>query len=179
MAPVEIRGELDFVDGDEIHREVAGHGLDGGDPVARVARLDLLLACDERHSPHARLLDDLVIDLARQQPQGQADDAAGILQHALDGDVGLAGIGRPQHGRHAPATLRRVQGGRRESEIHAWRPLRLIACNTPLVCPIWHSSSSLRSHFERDGNESRPNRRLCASLDLFTARSGMNEPQHS
>ena len=34
---VEIGGELDFVDGDEGDVEIARHGLDGGDPVARVA----------------------------------------------------------------------------------------------------------------------------------------------
>ena len=120
MAPVEVGGELDFIYGDEIHREIPGHGLDGGDPVAGVARLDLFLASDERHRAHARLLDHLVIDLARQQPQGQADDPAGILQHALDGDVGLAGVGGPQYGGDAAAALAGLQGpGGLESEIHA------------------------------------------------------------
>ena len=42
--------------------------------------------------PHA------VIDLARQQPQRQADHAGAMGQHALDGEMGLAGIGGAENG---------------------------------------------------------------------------------
>ena len=47
MAAVEIAGELDLVHGHEGEIEIARHRLDGGDPVARPVRLDLLLAGDE------------------------------------------------------------------------------------------------------------------------------------
>ena len=40
------------------------------------------------------------IDLARQQPQRQADDAALMRHHALDGEMRLAGVGRTEHRRH-------------------------------------------------------------------------------
>ena len=48
VAAVEVGGELDLVDRDEGEVEVARHRLDGRDPVARLVRLDLLLAGDER-----------------------------------------------------------------------------------------------------------------------------------
>ena len=49
--------------------------------------------------------DDLVVDLARKQPQRQADDADIMREHALDGEMGLAGIGRAEHGGDAAAAL--------------------------------------------------------------------------
>ena len=42
--------------------------------------------------------DDAVIDLARQEPERQPDDAAGVTEHALDREVRLAGVGRPEDG---------------------------------------------------------------------------------
>ena len=84
MPAFEIGRDLDLVDGEERHVEIARHGLDGGDPVARMFRLDLLLAGDQRHRIQPRAIDDLVIDLARQQPQRQADHAARMRQHPLD-----------------------------------------------------------------------------------------------
>ena len=97
VAALEIGAELHLVNGQEGNVEVARHGLDGGDPIARARRLDLLLAGDEgdRICAHTRL--DLVVDLARQEPQRQSDDAGGMTEHALDGEVRLAGIGRPEH----------------------------------------------------------------------------------
>ena len=103
MAALEIGAELDLVDRQERHVEVARHGFDGGDPEARIRRLDLLFAGDQRHRVLADAIDHLVVDLARQQPQRQPDHAAGMRQHALDGEMGLAGIGGPQHGRDAGA----------------------------------------------------------------------------
>jgi hypothetical protein len=38
---------------------------------------------------------DLVVDLAGKQPQRQADQAGLVRQHPLDGEVRLAGVGRP------------------------------------------------------------------------------------
>jgi hypothetical protein len=75
VAALEIGGELDFIDGEEGDIEVARHGLDGGDPEPRVRRLDLLLAGDERHRVGADALHRAVVDLAREQPQRQADHA--------------------------------------------------------------------------------------------------------
>src|SRR3712207_9009141 len=83
---------------------------DGGDPVARPVRLDLLLARDQGHVVVAGLLDHTVVDLAREQAQRQADHAAVVTEHALDGEVRLAGIGGAEHGRDAART--RLRGER-------------------------------------------------------------------
>ena len=40
--------------------------------------------------------DDSVVDLASQQPEGEANDAGTVPAHPLDRQVGLAGIGRSQ-----------------------------------------------------------------------------------
>ena len=42
-------------------------------------------------------IDDLVVDLARQQPQRQADDPGGMRKHPLDRKMGLAGVGGAEH----------------------------------------------------------------------------------
>ena len=103
VAALAVGGKLDFVDGDEIRLEVERHRLDGADIEARRGRLDLLFAGDQRDLGGADARDDLVVDLARQQPQRQADDADVMREHALDGEMGLAGIGRPEHGGDAAA----------------------------------------------------------------------------
>ena len=98
VAALEIGAELDFVDGEEGHVDVGGHRLDGAHPVARLGGNDLFLAGHQRHGGIARAQPHPVIDLAGQQPQRQADHAAAMAQHALDGEMGLAGVGRAQHG---------------------------------------------------------------------------------
>ena len=103
MPALEIAGELDLVDGDEGRVGLARHRLDRADEVARRAGDDLLFAGDQRDLACADLLADALIDLARQQPQRQADDAAFVREHALDGEMGLAGIGRPEYGRDVAA----------------------------------------------------------------------------
>jgi len=60
--------------------------------------LDLFLAGDQRDRIRACAIGDLVVDLARQQTQRQADHAGGMRQHPLDREMGLAGVGRPEHG---------------------------------------------------------------------------------
>ena len=113
MAAFEIGSHLDLVDGEERRVEVARHRLDGGDPEPRIRRLDLFLAGDQRHFVGADPLHGAVIDLARQQPQRQADDARGMRQHALDGEMGFARIGRPQHGSDAGTSGTKITVGRR------------------------------------------------------------------
>ncbi len=72
MAALEIGAELHLVDGDKGDVEVARHRLDGGDPEARIRRLDLLLAGDERDVLGAHPLHAFVVDLARQQAAAAA-----------------------------------------------------------------------------------------------------------
>ncbi len=106
VAPLAIGGELDLVDGDEIGFEVERHRLDGADIEARGGGLDLLLAGDQRDLTGGHAGEDLVIDLAGQQPERQPDDPHVVRQHALDGEMRLAGIGRPEHGGDAAPALR-------------------------------------------------------------------------
>ena len=102
MAALQIAGDLHLVDGDEGGVCLARHRLDGGHPVARLRREDLLLAGDERHLVGADARCDAPIDLARQEPERQADDAALVAEHAFDREVRLAGIGRAEHGGDVP-----------------------------------------------------------------------------
>ena len=113
MAALEVGAKLDLVDGEEGDVEVARHCLDGRDPIARIGRLDLLLAGDEGNRVGAHPRCDLVVHLARQEPERQPDDAGGVTEHALDGEMGLAGIGRPEHRRDAGAACAAVAVGRR------------------------------------------------------------------
>ena len=90
---LQIVGELHLVDGDESGVGLARHRLDGADRIARPRRLDLLLAGDQRDIRRADLVDHALEHLAREQAQRQADDAGGMRHHALDGEMGLAGVG--------------------------------------------------------------------------------------
>ena len=104
VPPLEIGAELDLVDGEESDVEIAGHRLERGDPVARIRWLDLLLAGDERDRIGASSLGHLVVHLTRQEAQRQAYDAGRMAQHTLDREMGLAGIGRTEHGSNSRAT---------------------------------------------------------------------------
>ena len=103
VAALEIAGELHLVDGDEGGVGLARHRFHRADRIARARRHDLLLAGDQRDLVRADLLADAAVDLARQQPERQADHAALMRHHALDGEMRLAGVGRPEHGGHVAA----------------------------------------------------------------------------
>ena len=92
-----VRGQLHLVHGQELDVEIARDGLRGRGVVARTARNDPLLTGDQRRCLSATDPDDAVVDLARQQTQRASDQPAGVAQHPVDGQVRLAGIGRPEH----------------------------------------------------------------------------------
>ena len=96
-----VGSELDLVDRQKGDVEIARHGFDGANPESRILRLDLLFAGDQRDRILSHAIGDLVVHLTREQPQRQADHAGGMGQHALDGEMGLAGIGGTQHRRDA------------------------------------------------------------------------------
>src|SRR5262245_45344974 len=108
MAAIEIGAELHLVNGHESHVEIARHGLNRRYPEAWISGLDLLLAGDQRNGVRTGPVRDLVVDLAGQEPQRQSDQPRGMGQHALDREMGLAGIGGPQHRRYAVASGTRV-----------------------------------------------------------------------
>jgi hypothetical protein len=97
VAALRIGAQLDLVHRQEFHLQAQRHGLHGAHIIVRPGRDDLLLAGDEGHRPGAPQLDDPVVDFPGQQPQGQADHARGVAQHALHGKMRLAGVGRTQN----------------------------------------------------------------------------------
>ena len=97
VAALAVGGELNLVDGDEVGLEVERHRLDGAHIMARRGRLDLLFAGDQRNFGGADARDDLVVDLAGEQTERQTDDADVVGEQPLDGEMGLAGVGRPKH----------------------------------------------------------------------------------
>lgn len=103
VAALEVAGELHLVDGDEGGVGLARHGLDGADRIFGARWLDLFLAGNQRNLVGADLFADAGVDLARQKPERQADDSTLMRHHALDGEMGLAGVGRPEHGGHVAA----------------------------------------------------------------------------
>ena len=81
-------------------RDVHRHGFDGADIIARVRRNDAFLAGDQRDLRRSLEANDLVENLPGQQAQGQADHAGTVPQHAFDGEMGFARVGRAEDGRH-------------------------------------------------------------------------------
>ena len=75
MAALAVGTQLRFVDGGEGYIGGHRHGFSGAEQIARILGLDPLLTGDQRDL--CRPLDraDLVIDLARQQAQREADHA--------------------------------------------------------------------------------------------------------
>ena len=96
MAALGIGAELNLVDGEEIDGPIERHQFDGAHEIRRVGRQDLFFAGDQRHRSRAAQFDDAVVVLACQQPQRKPDHPAPVAEHALDGEMGLAGIGRPE-----------------------------------------------------------------------------------
>ena len=115
VAPVRIGAELDLVDAQEGDRPVERHGFDGAQEVARARRQNLLLAGDQRHLARALDRDHPVVVLAREQAQGKPDHAAAVAEHALDGEIGLARVGRAEDGGH-PAVGERAHGVQNQAE---------------------------------------------------------------
>jgi hypothetical protein len=96
VAALGVGAQLDLVDGEKIDRPVKRHRLDGADEIGRIGRQDLFFAGDQRHRAGAPQFDDPVVILARQQPQRKPDHPALVAEHALDREMGLAGVGRPK-----------------------------------------------------------------------------------
>ena len=108
VAALGIGAKLDLVNREEIGAHPSRHRLDRADPILDPIGHNPLFARDQRDHRGPPQSDDPVIDLARQKPQRQADDARAVREHPLDRVMGLAGIGRPQNGGYP---------GRRE---HIW-----------------------------------------------------------
>ncbi len=113
VAALEIGGELDFIDGEKCDIEIARHRLDGGDPNRGLGGLIFSSPVTSATASAPTRSTAFVVDLARQKPQRQADQARRMRQHALDGEMGFPGIGRTENGRDACATGAMITVGRR------------------------------------------------------------------
>ncbi len=98
VAAIGVGAELDLVHRQELGVAIERHGFDGAGEPAGLGRDDLLLAGDQRDVTGALAGHHAVVVLAGQQAQREADDAGGVRQHALDGEVGLAGVRRTEDG---------------------------------------------------------------------------------
>ncbi len=96
VAALGIGTQLNFVHREKIDRPVERHRFDGAHEIGRVRRQDFLFAGDQRDRARTLQLDDAIVILARQKAQRKPDHPALVAEHALDGEVGLAGIGRPE-----------------------------------------------------------------------------------
>ncbi len=118
MPALQITGQLHFVDGDECGRCLARHGFHRTDGIFGFRRGDLFFAGYQRHIRRTHLFDKTGIDLTRQKAQRKADDTVAMCHHALDGVMGLAGIGGAENGRDTAAAQdhgARIQRTIRES----------------------------------------------------------------
>ena len=97
VAAVEIARDLHLIHGQELDRDIERHGLDGAHEIPRAFRDDLLFAGDQRRDRLALRGNHAIVNLARQQPEGQPDHATGVTEHALDREMGLTRVGRTQH----------------------------------------------------------------------------------
>ncbi|MCY1294244.1 hypothetical protein D9M70_435300 [compost metagenome] len=182
VTALEIAGKLHFVDRHEGRGRLARHRFDGADRIAGAMRSDLLLASDQRDIVMADPFDQARIDLARQEAQRQAYDAAIMRDHALDRVVRLAGIGWPEHRGYAAAaqdhgvnghvidpghseitTASFHAGGKHMPTHRAKRKGRrqLKPCSaspSPLHHLLWLAQSRTGTAMERIGDESKTHR---------------------
>ena len=97
MAAFTVAAELYLVHNQTINRPFQRHRFHRAAKIAGIGRDDFFLACDQRDLARAKAGNQLVIILARQQPQGKPRHARAIAQHPVHRIKGLAGIGRPQN----------------------------------------------------------------------------------
>jgi hypothetical protein len=98
VSALAIGRELDLVHREEVHPPGQGHGLHGADEVLGALGNDPLLAGDEGHGIGAPARDHPVVVLAGEEAQGKPDHPRAVLEHPLQGEVGLAGVGGAQEG---------------------------------------------------------------------------------
>ena len=90
--------ELDFVDSDKVDVAGFGHRFSGADPIIRSPWDAFLFARDQRDTSFPDSCGNFVVNLAREQPQGEAHHPRIVLEHSLDGAVRLTRVRRTEHG---------------------------------------------------------------------------------
>ena len=85
MAALKIGAELNFIDGKEWHIDVGRHGFNGCHPIAGRGGDNFFFPGDKRHSMVTDFQPHTVIDFAGEESQRQANHAAAMGQHPLNG----------------------------------------------------------------------------------------------
>ena len=93
MATIEIRRQLDFVNGGKGACRMIWQRLDGTDEIARVFWNNFLFARHQCDILRAGADNQFVEDFAGEKTQGQADNTALMAEHALNCQIGFPGIG--------------------------------------------------------------------------------------
>src|SRR5882724_6633750 len=148
MAALRVGAELNFVNRKKLDRPVERHRFDGADKIGRVRGQDFLLPGDQRDRPRAAQFDDAIVILACQEAQREADHAGLVIEHALDGEMRLAGIGGPEDRDEARCWterrhMRKVrcpESQSKDKDAAAWLPLTGAARPLPRGLTGWDES---------------------------------------
>lgn len=151
-----VRGELHLVDRDEVDVTARRHRFDGADPIRRTRGDPPLFARDERDPRLADARADLVVDLAREQTQRQADHARRVLEHALDRPMGLARV-RPSEQRADRARVRHWR------ILSAWRRIATARTAASGSTPPRPRSRGRARHARPSPTGTRSRSRYCSS----------------
>ena len=100
MTPLWIGTKLNLIHCDKIGTQIQRHCLNGADPILCTVGNNAFFARDQCHHRRAARGDNPVVNLARQQPQRQANHPSAMPQHPLDRVMSFSGVGRPKHRRH-------------------------------------------------------------------------------
>ena len=98
VAAFQIRPGLRLIQRQERHLAVGRHRFRCAQKIAGGGWQDFLLTGDQGHLRRPLQLHHPVIDFTRQQTQREPDHTGSMAAHPLDRQMGLAGIGWPEHG---------------------------------------------------------------------------------
>ena len=96
MAALGVGAQLDLVDREKLDLAVERHRFDSADEICRVRRQDFLFAGDQRDRAGSPQPDDPIVILPCQEAQRKPDHPARMIEHALDREMGFAGVGRSE-----------------------------------------------------------------------------------
>jgi hypothetical protein len=99
VAAFRIRAELRLIERDKGEVPLHRHRFGRAEEPPGVLGEDLLLAGDQRDLARPLDLHHPVVDLSRQEAKRKAHHSARMGAHALDREVGLARVCRPEDGR--------------------------------------------------------------------------------
>ena len=99
MPAFRIGAHLDFINTQKFNLLGHRHGLDRAHKITGCLGQNAFFAGNQRHRTLADLGHRTVIIFARQKTQREPDHPGRVCQHPFHGQMGLAGVGRPQYGK--------------------------------------------------------------------------------